>query len=175
MKLRVTDKSGRLFRADMIEPKKNRVSDAEVSDKTLHDKDEELSAADIAKIKKLLPYLDDLLAMLDAGKDDGDFDKEDLEFDEDLEEVKDEAEEEEKEEVEVVEDDEVKDACDDSCEESEEESEETEEEAVVHDSKAVAKSVGAIRRNKVNDSAASDSELDLDAEIAEAWNKRYGG
>lgn len=175
MKLRVTDKSGRLFRADMIEPKKNRVSDAEVSDKTLHDKDEELSAADIAKIKKLLPYLDDLLAMLDAGKDDGDFDKEDLEFDEDLEEVKDEAEEEEKEEVEVVEDDEVKDACDDSCEECEEESEETEEETVVHDSKAVAKSVGAIRRNKVNDSAASDNELDLDAEIAEAWNKRYGG
>lgn len=175
MKLRITDKSGRSYRADMIEPKKKRISDTDVSDKTLHDKDDELTAGDIAKIKKLLPYLDDLLAMLDAGKD-TDFDKEDLEFDEDLDEAKEKVDE--KEETEIVEDDEVEDSCKDSgedCEEGTEEVDEDESYATVHDSKSIVKSFGSIRPNKVNDSAASDSEIQRNAEIAEAWNKRYGG
>lgn len=167
MKLRIIDKSGRAVRMDVPAPKKPLVKDEGCEKSEVQDKEEALTAAEIKKLKLLIPHLDELLTLLDLGADD-DFDKEDLDYDEDLEKAKEEAEEEEeveeKSETEIVEDD-----ADVKVEEEEEE----EETKVLHDSKSVVKSFGSVRRKKVNDSA--DPEIDTEAEIAEAWNKRYGG
>ena len=116
--------------------------------------DEDLSNEDIKKLKKLLKRLDDILALLDEdSKDDEDVEVEEkteveTELDSDTA------------EGEFVEDDDL-----------ETETEETEEKVeTFHDSK---KSFGAIEKRPIADSA--NDELDRDAEIAQAWAKRYGG
>lgn len=149
MKLKVKDNKGRIFR----------VSD-ECTDTETEVKDEtesELTAAEIKKLKKLIPHMDDLLQLLEI---------EEKEHDTDFagDELESETEVEEEEKTETVEDD-----CPDDDIEVEEE-EETETVEKFHDSK---KSFGATERRKVSDSV--ETEIEKDNEVALAWAKRYNG
>lgn len=107
---------------------------------------------EITKLKMLVPYLDTLLASLKVEK---------AEHDDDLDEDQ---------VSETVEED-VDDACSTQVDDDEDApiSEEDDPE-VIHDSKT---SFGSTEKNRVVDS--SNSEIDRDAEIANAWAKRYNG
>lgn len=156
MKLKVKDSKGKILK----------VTDACVED---DEKDaEELTKADVKKLKRLLPHLDDLLQLLELEQQEHDKDF----FDDEIESVinaeakkddvdKEDAEEETEEKV--VEEEKVDD--DDGELEAQ-----TQNVKTVNDSK---KSFGAIERRKVTD--AVQTEIDRDNEVALAWAKRYNG
>ena len=110
---------------------------------------------EIIKLKMLVPYLDTLLASLkvEAAEHDDDLDEEQIDK-----------------VTKTVEED-VDDACSTQVDDDEDApiSEENDPE-VIHDSKT---SFGATEKNRVVDSV--NSEIDRDAEIANAWAKRYNG
>ena len=141
MKLKVKDSKGRILR----------VSDDCVND--ADEKDEELSKADVKKLKRLLPHLDDLLQLLEIEEQEHDKDFAGDEIDSDMD-------------IDVEEKD--IDASDDYEEEADEDF--TQNVKPVHDSK---KSFGACERRKVTDSV--DTDIEQDNEIALAWAKRYNG
>ena len=107
---------------------------------------------EITKLKMLVPYLDTLLASLKVEK---------AEHDDDLDE----------DQISETAEEDVDDACSTQVDDDEDApiSEEDDPE-VIHDSKT---SFGSTEKNRVVDS--SNSEIDRDAEIANAWAKRYNG
>lgn len=152
MKLKVKDSKGRVFQ----------VSDACIA-KDAEEKEDELSAADIKKLKRLIPHMDDLLQLLELEEQehDKDFASDEIDSDEEIE---------KKDEEEEIKTEEVEDDSDIEVEEDEEAEELTQNVKPVHDSK---KSFGAIERRKVTDSV--NMEIEQDNDIALAWAKRYGG
>lgn len=113
----------------------------------IRDKAEELTADEIKALKKLAEKAEEILALIPEEKEEEKEKESDLdEFPEDELELSDDAEGEE----EIVEDSENLD------------------DVKINDSK---KSFGSIERRVITDS----DELDRDAEIANAWAKRYGG
>lgn len=155
MKLKVKDSKGRIFQ----------VSDACVANDA-EEKDEELSKADIKKLKRLLPHLDDLLQLLEIEEQehDKDFSGDDIESGIEIDET-------EEGEEKVEDDADVEAEADDYEEEAKADAEDlTQRIKPVHDSK---KSFGATERRKVTDSI--DIEVERDNEVALAWAKRYNG
>lgn len=113
----------------------------------IRDKAEELTADEIKALKKLAEKAEEILTLIPEEKEEEKEKESDLdEFPEDELELSDDAEGEE----EIVEDSENLD------------------DVKINDSK---KSFGSIERRVITDS----DELDRDAEIANAWAKRYGG
>lgn len=129
----------------------------------------EFTENDIVKLKALVPHLDDLMALLEIEREHAktyaneDFDAELTGGeDEDAEEIADEAEPVQP--AELVEDD--------DCDEGDLIGDEDFEDAVcgkMHDAKSA---FGANEPHKTLDSV--ETEIDRDAEIANAWAKRYG-
>lgn len=156
MKLKVKDSKGKILK----------VTDACVEDD--EKEAEELTKADVKKLKRLLPHLDDLLQLLELEQQEHDKDF----FDDEIESVinaeavkaeKEDADDVDETEEAVVEEEKVED--DDA-----ELKAQTQNVKTVNDSK---KSFGAIERRKVADSI--ETEIDRDNEVALAWAKRYNG
>lgn len=148
MKLKVKDSKGKICRvADVC-----LTEDAE-------NETEELSKADIKKLKRLIPHLDDLLQLLELEQQEHDKD-----FTDDEIEAAVNMEEEEEAKEETVEDDADVEVEEDDADEL------TQHIKPVNDSK---KSFGAIEPRKVTDSV--DTDIDRDNEVALAWAKRYNG
>lgn len=136
------------------------------------DKDEELSASDIKKLKSLIPHMDELLQLLNLEESEHNADVAGHELEQTLGQDDEEIDEEvDGEEVDVETKDEMVED-DMPCDEGDCEDEEFELERFahgVHDSK---KSLGSIeRRRVVADSA--DDEIGRDNDVAKAWAKRY--
>lgn len=155
MKLKVKDSKGRILRVS---------DDCDMQD--ADEKEEELSKADVKKLKKLLPHLDDLLQLLEIEEQehDKDFAGDEIDSDMDI----DVEEKEEKKDEKVEDDADIEAEADDYEEEADEDF--TQKVKPVHDSK---KSFGACERRKVTDSV--DTDIEQDNEIALAWAKRYNG
>lgn len=128
-----------------------KISDAETATQPAQDT-AAFSDDEITKLKMLVPYLDTLLASLKVEK---------AEHDDDLDE----------DQISGTVEEDVDDACATQVDDDEDApiSEEDDPE-VIHDSKT---SFGSTEKNRVVDSL--NSEIDRDAEIANAWAKRYNG
>ena len=150
MKLKIKDRNGKIYRVTDEAPAAPKKACRDADDL---DKDE------VALLKKLVPHIEELIALLKVEQDEHDEESFDADKVEESEEESEETVEEE-----FVEDDDCADEVDET-----EETEETEEVEKIHDSK---KAFGAIERKKVID---SDPELLQADEIALAWEKRYGG
>lgn len=148
MKLKVKDSKGKICR----------VADVCVAEDA-ENETEELSKADIKKLKRLIPHLDDLLQLLELEQQEHDKD-----FTDDEIEAAVNMEEEEEAKEETVEDDADVEVEEDEADEL------TQHIKPVNDSK---KSFGAIEPRKVADSV--DTDIDRDNEVALAWAKRYNG